>query len=441
MNRTKIITMHSLQGLAILFIYYVTAYCAFSVEPPPSSFCDRIEEAPFAELTSSSDPNGEKVFEDPGIIVVYHGFGCAKSDKPGREDFLKVAQSRDVVRYGQAAVFLNGWQTKVLKSDQNVAGLATLIRNIRLEEGTLKWEAAGVFADENFEHAYDWCYQYTVIAWNPARIDLLVDQKDGSCDSHDPAEVNFFFDVNKDTTTALTAFPTIIQNPAFIGKKTVAIAPRGFGFMWGNDNTPGDHNLLQIGYNMEHAEIFNEKGKSYHKGYKGTSTSGENFSFVDNGYVSWEAHAIFKDNDARRGYQFGEMASALAGNDLGVVQPPFSILPIEDEGGIFSGCATVAGSIRTEEFEIDNIPFEYAVPMLTGWELGYFCSDNNVTEIGVWIDKWHYEKSPGAATGKLFYTLSSVLLDKDGNPDFESRHKVTVIGLKPLAGGRPAGSN
>jgi hypothetical protein len=429
MKRIKIITMHSVQCFFVLFIYYVTAFCGFSASI--GSICDRIEDAPITELTSSSDPNEEKMFEDPGVIVVYHGFGCAKSDKPGREDFLKVAQSKEVARYAQAAVFLNGWHTKVLKSDQNVAGLATLIRNIRLEEGTLKWEAVGIFSDDGFEHAYDWCYHYTVIAWNPARIDLLADQKDGSCDSHDPAEVNFFFAKNKNTTTALTTFPTIIQNPAFIGKKTVAIAPRGFGFMWGHDDTPGDHNLLQIGYHMEHAESFNEKGKRYQKGFRGTTTSGADVSFVDKGYVSWEAHAIFKDDDGRRNYQFGEMVSALAGDDLGVIQPPFSILPFEDD----FGCGSLSGSLKTEEFEIDNIPYEVAVPMLTGWDVGYLCGDNNVTEIGIWIDKWSYQKVPAASTGKLRYTLSSFLRDEDASPGFYSRHKVTVLGLKPVVAG------
>ncbi|MDZ7581275.1 MAG: hypothetical protein U5R30_11865 [Deltaproteobacteria bacterium] len=433
MKRINIIMMRLGQCFLIFFIYYVTAHCSFSITP--GSICDRIENAPITELTSSSDPNEEKVYEDPGTIVVYHGFGCAQSDKPGTEDFIKVAQSKEVARYAQAAVFLNGWNSKYLNGDKNVAGLATMIRNIRLEGGTLKWEAAGILSDDSFENPYGWCYFYTVIAWNPARIDLLVDQKDGGCDTHDPAEANFFFAKNEGTTTALSTYPTIIQNIGLIGKKTVAIAPRGFGFTWGHDDTPGDHNLLQIGYHMEHAEIFNEKGKRYQKGLRGTTTSGADFSFVDKGYVSWEAHAIFKDDDGRRNYQFGEMVSALAGDDLGVIQPPFSILPIEDEGGILSTCVSGPGPLKTEELEIDNIPYEYAVPMLTGWELGYHCGDNNVEEIGMWIDKWSYQKDPGAAAGKLRYTLSSILRDKNGKPYFDSRHKVTVLGLKPVVAG------
>jgi len=426
MRWIKTIMMHSVQCFLILFIFWVAVYCGFSAGVDT---CNLINNAPLAELTSSSDPNLEKVFEEQGTIAVYHGFGCAKSDKSGREDILKVEQSRDISRYTNATVFLNGWHLKYLDGDNKVAGLATLIRNIQLKDGTLKWEAAGILSDENFDNPYNWCYNFTVVAWNPARIDLLVDHKDGDCGSHDPAEVNFFFAENKKTTTALSTFPTIIQNLGFINKKAVAIVPRGFGFKWATD----DNKLLQIGYNLEHGEIFNEKSKRYQKGFFGTTTSGEDFSFVDKGYVSWETHTILKDEDGRRDYQFGEMISAAAGNDIGVIQPPFSILPInEDTGGLLSTCVSGPGPIKTEDFVIDNIPYEYAIPMLTGWEIEYDCGDEEVKEIGIWLDKWSYNKNPGASTGKLSYSLSSFLSDKDGRPYFISRHKVTVLGIRQV---------
>lgn len=427
MKRFKIIIIHSVQCLMVFFIYYVTAHCSYSA---PVNICQLFEEAAVTDLTSASDPNMEKVFEDPGIIAVYHGFGCAKSNKSGKQDILRVVQKRDVGRYTDATVFLNGWHSKYLDDDQNVAALGTIIRNIEKEGEVLKWETVGVLSDDNFDNPYEWCYHFTVVAWNRTRIDLFVDHKDGDCESHNPSEVNYFFAENKGTSTALSSFPTILQNTIFENSKTVTILPRGFGFKWGYDSF-SDHNLLQIGYNMEHSEIFNEKSKHYDKGYKGTTTSGEDFSFVNTGYVSWETYAIFKDNKGRRNYEFGEMVSELGGNDLGVIQPPFFILPTEDEG-FFSGCGTVQGSLRTVEFEIDDIPYEYAIPMLTGWELDYLCDDNDVKEIGMWIDKWSYQKDPAASTGKLHYTLSSVLLDNDGSPDFFFRHKVTVLGIKPL---------
>jgi hypothetical protein len=42
--------------------------------------------------------------------------------------------------------------------------------------------------------------------------------------------------------------------------------------------------------------------------------------------------AIFKDNDTRRDYDFGEFVSGIGGRDVAVVELPFSILPREDIG-------------------------------------------------------------------------------------------------------------
>ena len=71
--------------------------------------------------------------------------------------------------------------------------------------------------------------------------------------------------------------------------------------------------------------------------------------------------------------------------------------------------------------------------MLSGWELKYQCDDHHGREAGVWIDRWSYQKAPGATTGTLRYRLSSTLHDNDNFPAFV-RHKVSVLGLKPLAG-------
>lgn len=57
------------------------------------SFCKQIDRAPVKELTSSQQ---NVVFEDPGTIIVYHGSGCAESNKlnaSGTQDIIKVEQS------------------------------------------------------------------------------------------------------------------------------------------------------------------------------------------------------------------------------------------------------------------------------------------------------------------------------------------------------------
>ena len=363
--------------------------CSFCVQLS-NDLCNLIPDSPLTELTSE---DRTVVFEEPGTIIVYHGHGCAESNKPGEEDVLRVEQSLDIPLYAtNATVFLNGWHLQYLvNDDRNVAGLGTLIRNIRLEGKTLKWEAHGVLSDDSFETGYSWCYYFTVVAWNPSNINLAVDHKDG-CDARDPRKTNFFRADNRAATTALSSFPTFLQNPDFASSKTIAILPRGFIFMWGKGDlgqvcNDDDHNLLQIGYNMDHSEVFIEKDKKYRKT---TETVTNSESRVDSGYVSWETSAIFKDNKTRRDYTFGEMVSGLGGSDVGVIQPPFSILPVEDEGS----CTGVGTSPQTEEFVIEKVPFEFAIPMLTGWELNYPCSgDEHVKEGGIWIDEWGYDRN------------------------------------------------
>jgi len=414
--------------LGVLIAVPLTS-CGFSACLPQCEFPVGVE-APLKDLTSS-DQN--VVFEKQGTIIVYRGFGCAESNKPGKEDVLKVEQSLDLPAYAtNATVFLNGWRVRYLDLDKDheVQVLGTVIGNIRLERNTLKWQSAGVLSDENFDDAYSWCYHYTVVAWNPSSLNLIVDHEDGiSGDSGDPSQANFFCASNDsvETTTALSAFPSFLQNPVFASSKTVAVLPRGFGFNW---SCPDDHHLLQIGYNLDHSEIFIENGKNYKKKQQDV-TPPNTASQLDSGFVSWETYGIFKDNKGRRDYAFGEMVSGLGGNDVGIIQPPFSILPIEDNGACVS-----EGGAEAQEFVVENVPFEYAIPMLTGWELGYGrdvkgCDDNHVKEIGIWIDEWGYDKN----TRTLRYKLSSILTDKDDTPGHYFNHKVTVLGLKPVASG------
>lgn len=406
-----------------------------------TNMCDLIGGVPVSEPVSSSR---NVILEDPGTVIVYHGSSCAESRKSGTEDLLKIEESLAIPPYAAGAtVFLNGWRMNYLSGDHHVAGLGTMISNIRLEDGTLKWQAAGVLSDDNFDDAYKWCYFYTVIAWNPSNINLVVDHQDGSCNSRDPRETNFFITDNERTTTALSSFPSFLFNSDFASSKTVAILPRGFGFKWSGD-CDTDHHLLQIGSNLNHSEIFIENGKTYHKGFFEEVTPvpvpqpppANSVNQVDSGYVSWETSAIFKDNAARRGYGFGQMVSGLGGKDVGVIQPPFSILPLEDTG-FFGACLAEAGGEKMEEVVIENVPYEYAIPMLTGWELHYgFCDDEHVAKLGMWLDEIHYDKTPGAPTGTLHYKVFSILKDRNDNPGYGYSHKVTILGLKPVTSAR-----
>jgi hypothetical protein len=360
-----------------------------------------------------------------------HGSGCAHLDN-NKGCVLDVEQSIDVPAYAnQAAVFLNGWKLSYSGGDHHVRFLTAAIGKIKFEPGKLTWNAVGVLGDDSCNKSIDSCYYYTVIAWNGANLNAFVDQGDADhfCKTGTPSgSDNFFSTDNTGTDTALSAFPTFVSNDnliKFAFARTVAVLPRGFGFGW--VPAEGDHHLLQMAYNLEHSETF-ISAQSYKKAEGQlnplpTPPTGR----VGSGFVSWNTSAIFKDNDTRRPYLFGEFVSDIGGPDVGVIQPPFSILP-KASAAINIG---PPGGIQSEELVIDNIPYAYAIPMLTGWDVSYF-EDHHVREIGVWIDDFHYDRNPpNAPTGTLHCKVSSVLHD-DSNNWGVYRHKVTILGLRSL---------
>lgn len=415
----------TLLGVVLTFSLATCTFCPPTL--PGESLCSDLLNAPLKDLALSGGP--DVIFEEPGTIITYHGFGCAESNKSGEEDVLKVEQSLDLPAYvNKATVLLNGWRVKYLSKDHEVTGLGTMIGDIRLEGNTLKWQAAGVLSDQNFDDGYRWCYYYTVLGWNSSNLILSVDHED--CDTTgDPIQANFFATDNDGTTTALSSFPSFLQNSSFIKSHgRAAILPRGFGFSWPS-RCPADsedHHLLEVAYNLVHSENFIQNDKKYKKELEDVVPSLPNSaSQVNFGFVSWETSAIFKDNKARRDYEFAEIVSGLAGDDVGVIQPPFSILPVEDE----NFCTDIGPSPITQEFIIERIPFEFAIPMLTGWRLNYGCEgDQQITEAGIWIDEWQYDKN----TRTLRYRLSSSLRDRDSEPPYSRDHKVTILGLRPI---------
>jgi hypothetical protein len=414
--------------LVALALPLLLAACKFH----PGQTCDDFFRSAPLQPTTLDDQ--QTVVED-GTVAVYHGVACAQSG-PG-ERFIKVDGQKALPRWATGAtVFLNGWKLRYLgNDDHHVLGLATAITGIALKEGTLHWQASGTLSDDD-QRDIDWCYHYTVIGWNTAAVNLVLDDKDGACIGTVPGEANFFFAANAGTTTALASFPTYIQNKRFTAGP-IAILPRGYGFAWSD----GDHHVKQLGYDLDHGEVVADgpwsgtstSGKSYKKRFSDVALVPAGQSWVDSTYVTWETHGIFKDDDTRRDFVLAEIASGLGGPDVGVLQPPFSVLPRRSEGlGLFGSCVATGGPEPiTEQYTIDDVPFEYAIPMLTGWELAYWCTDHHVLEVGAWIDDIHYQKSPGLP-GKLSYKLSYVLRDGSSN-GYGGRHKVTVLGLKPLA--------
>jgi hypothetical protein len=430
-------------ALFVILMMALLASCGFQV-PTEVPLCVQLEQIP---LTPLADQSSQTVFETAGTIIAIHGFGVAKLDSGGSAMAIKVEQSVAIPPYAnRATVFLNGWKLNYLGDNQHVLALGTVIGKIRvdLRAHTLTWNALGLLRDDDGEEGYSWIYKFTVVAWNDANLNAIVDQ--GVVDTNnkyctasgDIADNCYHADNEKSankkaTNTALSSFVSLIQNNSLASTNSIAALPRGFGLVW-NDH---DHHLRQLSYNLDHSEILRDNAQTY-------STEGCQLpaplpnppaSHADSGFMSWNSDTIFKDDDTRRGYTFAEMVSGMGGADVGVLNPPFSILPA-DNGSWPGGdwCGGLSGGLNSEDFVIENIPFEYAIPMLTGWDLQYDCGDQHVKEIGIYIEDWSYQPPAGGSGGTLHYKLKSILADNDGIPFFFHSHKVTVLGLRHVSG-------
>jgi hypothetical protein len=360
------------------------------------------------------------VFEDPGTVIANHGFVCAQSDRAGQEVVVNIEPSIDLPAYAtDATVFLNGWRLEFLNGDHEVAGFGATITDIRTENQALKWRASGVLSDQNFDDGYKFCHFFTAVAWNQTNLRLLADHDDGSCTGtcdpesnwfdaeHDKLKVEF---LARNIDGSRSSFASFLENPRLTSNRTVAVLPRGFAFRW---RGCGDYELHQTAYSLNPSAKFIEQGKRYRKGTEEIVADLPNgASQADYRFVTWDSDCILKSNTIRRRYFFGEIVSGLGGNNMGVIHPPYSILPIQASGGENVGFV----GVLTREFRIERVPFLQALPMLAGWDLRYEGSENEVERIGIWIDEIRYEKNAASPVGTLIYTLSSVVEDQDQTP-------------------------
>jgi len=417
--------------------------------------CAQYMQIPLTQLTGGAS---HTVFETPGTIIAIHGSGTATHAAGSSAGAIKVQQRLAIPSYAdQALVFLNGWKLDYVGDDHHVLALGTAITEIHFDPKlhTLTWTALGLIRDNDGKKGYNWTYQFTVVAWSNANLSAFVDQgafpQTPNCSGTELPD-NYFYATNSGTSDALSCFFSFLQNSSFAANKAVAVLPRGFGFVW-NDS---DHNLFQLAYNMDHSEILAEVvAGNIVNGVTGKRTYnklGQQIlaplpnppaSHVDSGFVSWSPYTIFEDNDTRRDYTFAEMVSGLGGNDVGLIQPPFSILPTAANApllGFITTCGETPGDPTvTEHHVIENIPYQFAIPMLTGWDVQYICSDEHVKDVGVSIDDWSYLPPSGGTGGTLQYTLSSTLADNLSSRGHSVSDRVTVLGLRAATGGNVTG--
>jgi hypothetical protein len=364
-----------------------------------------------AALTAEKSA-GRIVLEEPGMILVREDFACAESPTSPTSlngDMVIEGRMRLPAYATQATVFLNGWRllfideseacttsdadTPCFAWQQSPPAIDHHLQSMRVwmfarQNGdTLTWEVHGHLQDKSADDPFALCYAYMTIAWNDTLMDAHADN-DG--------DQNWRINPPGATVRMSSSMP----NPAPASAASAAVLPRGAWITWAEDT---DHHLLQIAY-------------KYTQGRGPTGT------------VTWDSEAIFKDNAQWRSYSLNEWAAALAGRHVDVLQPAFAIAPRQAPGG--DACIALNyPTYRTTEYEVHDLPFAYAVPMLTGWDLWYPCGDEHVGELGVWVHDVEYDQYPDGSGGTLRYKVTSVLRDQDSRPGHGSRPMVSILGL------------
>lgn len=409
--------------VCLLTILISTTIQATHTRPPQQSPINYFS----SKITSLKSMTSTTVLEEPGVIKIIHGNACGESNKPGKEEVIELDGKYVFPSYAnEATVILNGWKLKYLKKDHHVRGIMASIQKVAESGNTLSWRARGFLQDKNFDDGYRFCYYYTALAWNSNAIQASAYHLNNNHNSN-------LFTKNK---TALNVLSSYFYFPKFANTPVVHM-PRGFSLFFANQSSsfPAcfdcavDHHILQVGFNTTASERFINPKKEY--GFLPSPMLPTMDQYVDIGYMSWDAYAIMKDDSLKRDLWVDEWFSVIAGKDAHTVQPPYAILPHDDAGGFGSSCIGEASGTKTKQVTIRNIPYAFAIPMLTGFEMKYGCDDEHVTEVGIWIDNIQYVQ-PTGQTGTLTYTLSSILRDKNSSPGHASSHNVHLLGLKEI---------
>jgi hypothetical protein len=358
-------------------------------------------------------------------LVVVEGSSCAETPRGA----IEIPGSESLPSFATAAtVFLNGWKLRYLSSDHKVQFILAKIAEVKLEGQTLSWVARGLLADRNGDDGYEFCYWYVVVGWSPTLIDAATANANTASIS---ATRTASGDVEAGELAPAYA-SAYARIPAAVGKRTIAVLPRGFHLTKGGAKcqyTPvrlcygfaSDSHVLQLGYVMGQTERFLPAGTfNFFQDDAPFPGPGR----FEDGLVSWRSSGILKDNDAGYVLTVSEETTTLYGNGVDVLQPPYAP-SVRDNT---SSPSTVVGGwgIQTVDVTVESLPFQFVIPMLAGWELRYPYDDENVSEVGIWV----HELSQTGVPATLQYKLSWVLRDKDNIPASLASHKVNLLGLR-----------
>lgn len=357
------------------------------------------------------------VIDEP-LLKVEHGESCARAPWAATEDHLglRIIENHRLPTGFDGTVFLNGWLVEYKGTDHHVVGTGTTIFNIVKLNNQLVWNAGGVIGDAKGKVGYRWCYSYTVMAWKKPSTDPTAPVFDTKMDIDaivsDPQAKLMYVDNGSLTTGGLHTFGSSFRTK---GKPPRARLLAGFGHTFTGD----DHHVLQVGLDLGVPKIRRKR-------------------------IRWSSDVVFKDNGTPR-YRSAEIVSILRGESVAMWRPQSVILERGDGvPGVYpndltltarspSSCPSNATPAEQRtHYAITGVPYTWAIPMLTGWDIGDPCDDNHVKFVGAQLEDWHYERNPGDASGTLYYTVVTRFADKDQKPGMVDRVQVDVLGVNPI---------
>lgn len=395
-----------LLAIGIPFLFSACASKIQEKKPLEASGGSKIA-TPFEQLSLKT--TGKTVFEDEGKFILIEGSQCIQRDNGA--EAATILQWVEMPSYvDSGTVVLNGWDLRYLRSDREVNSMRADITHSKLVKNAgsamLMFEVQGKLDDQNRNDAYEFCVFYTGFGYRSVWFDAVIES------DYSGLEAAMLQNKNQG---AVATLENTGNKGTLKGKDAIAIIPRGFDFQfddtfecelrfppckWGDR---ADYRLLQAAYSLSQT---------------GTSLN-------QDGSPHWATQTIFKDNDTRT-HRIKTRTALIRGSSV-KLRPDF--LALNPRAGKTNTCRkNTDGVVRTQTFRINDLPYDYAVPMLTGWDLSYECENQRVQRAGIWIHDIRFDPN----SGSMEYKVSSILRDQDGAPSFNAAHRITVLGLNRI---------
>ena len=398
------------------FVFFTSCIADFPLVPHVFNIDNLIgEKAGKAKVTPITKSGGDMAIHVPGKIYSYHGFDCANSAPPNLARIQKTFRLPKSKLTG-ALVWLNGWKLRYLDEEEEALGFGVAMGETKSLSGNqLSWEVVGGMQPEKPDQEIEICYYYTVLAWTSSFMPGAY--------VHQETFKTATGRIHGDDHSALLLVPRVLQAPQFEPAAFVGVVPRGFGFLW-----TGEDYFLQAAHYLAPSEryVYGQlrDGSAYQPAPKlpPRTSSGAVQDWVNKGFVSWQTSAIFKNGDAADVYYFADLAAAVSANLLGMIEPHFGIAPMNQTSSIGGNPGTTV-----EDFTVENIPFHFAMPVLKGWNLFLPKDDEQIRQIGIWIERFEFKRT--GTVGRLKYRVVTSYEDEERSP-LASSHAVAILGVK-----------